>query len=260
MTVSGTERRVTVSAYIITRNEERNIARAIESVRWMDEVVVLDSGSTDRTVEIAERLGAKVWVEPFRGFVEQKNRAMELCGCDWLFNLDADEEATPELRESILDVIRSAGDAGPSLYVVNRRTRYLDRWIRHCGWYPEYRERLSRKGAARWEGEMLHERLAGENRSGRLAGELLHRPYPGMDEHVRKILCYADLWARRERARGRKARTIDLVTRPAARFLKMYVLRAGFLDGAPGFVVSVMGAWYAFMKYAKLHELSRNPE
>ncbi len=252
--------RPTLSAYLITRDEEKNIARAIESVRWMDEVVVLDSGSTDRTVEIAEGLGAKVRIEPFRGFVDQKNRAMELCGGNWLFNLDADEEATPELRDSILGVLTGARDCLPDAFAVNRRTLYMGRWIRHCGWYPEYRIRLSRKGSARWEGELLHEGLRGNGSPGRLAGDLLHRPYAGMAEHARKIVFYSDLWAGREAARGRKARVIDLVTRPAARFLRMYVLRAGFLDGVPGFAASVMGAWYVFMKYAKLHELSRTSE
>lgn len=261
MTANVSDRRPTVSAYLITRNEERNIARAIESVRWMDEVVVLDSGSTDGTVAIAERLGAKVHAQPFQGFVIQKNRALELCGGDWAFNLDADEEVTPELRDSILAVTgASMKEPSPAAYQVNRRTRYLGRWIRHCGWSPEYRERLSRKGCARWEGEMLHEGLRGEGATGRLTGDLLHRPYADLGEHVRKIGVYTDIWAHRERANGRRAGLIDLAGRPLVRFVKMYFLRAGFLDGVPGFAVSAMGAWYAFMKYARLYELSRNLE
>lgn len=249
-----------ISVYLITRNEERNIGRAIGSVRWADEIVVLDSGSTDRTVEIAGALGAIVRVEEFRGFVGQKNRAMELCSGGWLLNLDADEEVTPELRESILRVTGDGSGSAPAVAEVSRRTWYLGRWIRHCGWYPEYRARLSRRGCARWEGEILHESLRGGGKTARLAGDLLHRPYPGIAEHAGKIVIYAGLWAGREHGRGRKATVFDLVTRPAARFLKMYILRAGFLDGVPGLVASVMGAWYAFMKYAKLYELSRNPE
>lgn len=251
----------TISAYLITRNEEQNIARAIESVRWMDEVVVLDSGSTDRTVEISERMGAKVWTEPFQGFVIQKNRAMDFCTGDWVFNLDADEEVTPELRESILAVIATSGpEKSPSVFAVRRKTRYMGRWIRHCGWYPEYRERLSRKGCARWEGEMLHESLRGDGVAGRLEGDFLHRPYADLGAHIRKIDEYTDIWARREFSRGRRAGLSDLVGRPLARFMKMYFLRTGFLDGVPGFAVSVMGAWYTFMKYARLYEMARSHE
>jgi (heptosyl)LPS beta-1,4-glucosyltransferase len=260
LTESQNGKQPAISAYLITMNEERNVARAIESVRWMDEVIVLDSGSTDRTVDIAKELGARVRVEPFRGFVEQKNRAMELCSGELLFNLDADEEVTPELRRSILEMLDATSADGPDTFAVCRRTWYMGAWIRHCGWYPEYRERLSKRGCARWEGEILHESLRGIGRKGRLVGDLLHRPYAGIDEHAKKIVYYAELWARRELSKGRRASIFDMISRPAARFLKMYVVRAGFLDRTPGLTVSIMGAWYAFMKYAKLHELSRNSE
>jgi glycosyltransferase involved in cell wall biosynthesis len=247
----------TISAYLITRDEEKNIARAIESVRWMDEIVVLDSGSVDSTAEIARRLGAKVYDEPFRGFMAQKNRAMELCGSEWTFNIDADEEVTPMLRESIERSVVLPRGSSPDWYEVNRKTWYMGRWIRHCGWYPEYRARLCRKGVAQWAGETLHEHLEGEGRPGRLDGELLHRPYADLGVHVKRIDRYSDIWAGGEFARGRMARPDQLITRPIARFLKMYVLKAGFLDGAAGFIASMMGAWYAFMKYARLYERSR---
>ena len=245
----------TISAYIITKDEEHAIGRAIGSVRWMDEVVVLDSGSADGTTDIAERMGAKVFVEPFRGFVEQKNRAMDLCTGDWTFNLDADEEMTPELAESIRKVLFASGTGGGSeVFAAARKTWYMGKWMLHCGWYPEYRERLARRDSARWSGEMLHERLAGSGRVGRLQGDLLHRPYADLGNHLKRIDLYSGLWASREFSRGRKSRTIDLVMRPAASLLKMYVLRAGFLDGMQGFVASAMGAWYTFLKYAKLQE------
>ncbi len=250
----------TISAYIITKDEAKNIARAIESVRWMDEIIVLDSGSTDSTVEIAERMGAKVYNEPFRGFVAQKNRAMDLCGSVWTFNIDADEEMTPALRESIGRRVVSSRDTSPCWFEVSRKTWYMGRWMRHCGWYPEHRARLCRKGKAKWTGEMLHERLEGEGRPGRLEGDLLHRPYADLGAHVKRIDRYSDLWAGGEFARGRTAHAGHLVTRPVARFLKMYVLKGGFLDGAAGFAASMMGAWYAFMKYARLYERSRGSE
>jgi len=294
-----------ISAYIITRDEERNIGRAIRSVAWMDEVVVLDSGSVDRTCEIARDLGAVVHFEEFRGFIAQKNRAMELCRGEWLFNLDADEEMTAELRDSIRQLLdiegpderlrgaeataaqaiaassampgdgeaavirRQSGErhreqrgprdkiarANQGVYEVCRRTWYLGRWIRHCGWYPEYRERLSQRGTARWEGEAVHERLIGHGAVGRLKGDLLHRPYDSIADHARKVVFYADLWAQRERGRGRRATTFDLAFRPLARFSRMYLFKAGFLDGSPGLVAAFMGGWYAFMKYARLREL-----
>lgn len=224
----------------------------------MDEVIVLDSGSADGTTEIAERMGAKVFIEPFRGFVEQKNRAMELCTGDWTFNLDADEEVTPELSESVRTVLNAPGmDAGPEVFAVARKTWYMGKWMLHCGWYPEYRERLSKRSRARWSGELLHERLAGSERAGYLRGDLLHRPYADLGDHLRRIDFYSELWASRELSRGRRPGSLDLAIRPAARFLKMYVLRAGFLDGLQGFVASAMGAWYTFLKYARLHERVR---
>jgi hypothetical protein len=208
--------------------------------------------------------------------VEQKNRAMDLCRGEWLFNLDADEEMTAELRDGIRRVVDGdpgtipsppgAGHGGfrgagsPDVYEVCRRTWYMGRWIRHGGWYPEYRERLSRREGVRWEGEAVHERLRGSGRPGRLRGDLLHRPYGSIADHARKIVLYSDLWARREKGRGRRASLFDLAARPAARFARMYLIKAGFLDGAAGLAAAIMGGWYAFMKYAKLRELQNRDE
>ena len=249
------DNRPTLSAYIITLNEEKNIARALESVRWMDEIVVLDSGSTDDTVRIAGEYGAKVTVSEFRGYVTQKNNAMELCSGEWLFNLDADEEVTKDLRTSIERVVAGTAN-GKSLYRVSRKTWYFGRWIEHCGWNPEYRVRLSRCGKARWAGEVLHESLTGDGPVGLLDGYLLHRPYHDLGEHLTTIGRYTYLWARREASGGRTASVFDIVFRPPAKFLKMYILRGGIRDGVPGFVASVMGAWYTFLKYARLIEYS----
>ncbi len=227
----------------------------------MDEVVVLDSESGDGTVEKAKSLGARVAVRPFTGFVEQKNAAMDLCRGEWLFNVDADEEVTDELRTSI-EALAGEKDAGdsPSVFSVTRRTWYWGRWIRHCGWYPEYRQRLSRRGAARWEGDIVHEKLVGNGPAGTLSGDLLHRPYPTLSAHAEKIGRYADMWARQKRDGGASASVFDLLLHPPARFMKMYVLRGGFLDGTAGFVASAMGAWYTFVKYARLLEFSRKVE
>ena len=250
-------RKSTISAYIITKNEEQNIARSIESVRWMNEIIVLDSGSTDKTVEIAERLGAKVSTAPFTTFYEQKGRAMELCSGEWTFNIDADEEISPELRRSIEQVLSHDTGGEPYTYRIGRKNRYLGRWIRHCGWYPEYRTRLAKTGHARWEGT-IHEVLTVDGPAGTLAGDLLHRPYADLGAHLKTIDRYTSMWAHREAKAGRTTGFFTIILRPIARFLKMYILRAGFLDLGPGFIASVMGAWYTFMKYARLYELSRN--
>ncbi|MCE5248785.1 glycosyltransferase family 2 protein [bacterium] len=255
-------RRSTISAYIITKNEEKNIGRAIESVRWMDEIIVLDSGSTDNTVVLAEKLDAHVSFAPFNNFVEQKNRAIDLCTGDWVFNLDADEEVTAELRKSIEDIItREERHGDPMVYLVPRKTLYLGRWIMHCGWYPGFRARLSKRGYARWKGEVLHEWLDAGESKGYLRGDLLHRPYNDLGDHLRTIDRYSCLWAQREAGSGRRTGLFSILARPAGKFVKMYILRAGFLDSGPGLIASLMGAWYTFMKYARLYELSsRNTE
>ncbi len=248
-----------ISAYIITKNEEKNIGRALDSVKWMDEIVIIDSGSTDKTVEIAEKYGAKVTIEAFNNFIEQKNRAMELCTGEWLFNLDADEEVTPELRKSIEDVIlkKSSPDI-PVLFKINRKNQYMGHWIKHCGWYPEFRTRLSRKGHAKWSGEVLHEKLEGDGPKGFITGDILHRPYANLGEHLRTIDLYSELWAKREVSLGRTTSFVEILIRTFSKFFKMYILKAGFMDYMPGLFASIMGAWYTFMKYARLYELSRN--
>ena len=257
MSIGESAGKQTISAYIITKDEERLISRAIESVRWMDEVVVLDSGSTDNTVALAKKLGALVSYAPFDTFHEQKARAMELCTGDWAFNLDADEEMTPELRKSIESIVkREHDDSSPQLYRVSRKNRYLGRWINHCGWYPEYRTRLGKKGHIRWEGTVFPEILTTDGPVGTLSGDLLHLPYEDLSAHLRAIDRYSRMWSLREADSGRKSGMLNIIFRPIARFLKMYVLRVGFLDRGPGFVVSMMGAFYTFVKYVRLYELS----
>lgn len=258
--MSGTEeKKQTISAYIITKDEENNIDRAIESVRWMDEIIVLDSGSSDRTVEKAEKLGAKISVSEFEGFVKQKNKAMDLCSGDWIFNLDADEEVTEELKESVEKLIgRGHQDGSPHFYRISRKTLYMGRWLTHC--YSETRARLSKKGCAGWQGEVLHEELIGNGKPGYLHGDLLHRPYSNLSDHIMTIQRYSELWAEREAKAGRKSSIFDIILRPCARFIKLYILRAGFLDGVPGFIASVMGTWYTFLRYARLYEITRIAE
>ena len=225
----------------------------------MDEVVVLDSGSIDRTVEKAEKMGAAVSVSEFMGYVDQKNKAMDLCHGDWMFNLDADEEVTSELRKSIEEAIfcHQQSDDMPKIYNITRKTWYMGRWIKHCGWYPEYRIRLSKRGHARWQGDILHEVLQGNGRPGFLSGDLLHRPYGDLGEHLKTIEHYSALWAKREVLAGHTSSLMDITLRPFAKFMRMYFLSFGILDRGPGFIASSMGAWYIFMKYVRLYESTR---
>jgi (heptosyl)LPS beta-1,4-glucosyltransferase len=258
---TGSEERpdkIKISVYLIAKNEEKKIRTALDSIKWVDEIVVVDSGSVDKTKEIAREYGAKVFDEEFQGFVFQKNSAMEHCSGEWLFNIDADEEVTDDLRKSIEFIIFNKEDKNNfNSYNINRKIFYLGRWMNHCGWYPEYRVRLSRKGAAKWVGEVLHEKLEGNGQSGYLKGYLLHRPYENLGAHLNTIGRYSGIWAARENEKGKKAKISDLIFRPAIRFIKMFVLKAGFLDGVPGFTASFMGAFYAFMKYARLYEMNR---
>ena len=245
-----------VSACVIAHNEERNLRRCLESLDWADEIVVVDAFSEDRTREIAREFTDRVFRNPWPGHVEQKNFALDRASHDWIFAIDADEEVSPELRESVLRALMG-GDGRYQGYFVTRRVCYLGRWIGHCGWYPEYRLRLFRKSAGRWTGTNPHDRVEVSGSTSRLSGDLYHRPYEDLDAHFETIGRYSAIWAREMSARGRRFHWMDLATRPAFRFFRMFVLRLGFLDGMAGLVASGMGAVYVFAKYGKLWELER---
>jgi len=246
-----------ISAYIIAKNEEQKIKNAIESVKWADEIIVIDSGSSDKTIEISEKCGAIVFHHEFTNFTEQKNYALAKCNFDWTFNLDADEEVSAELGKAIANVVELNIENAKDTYKVSRKTNYMGKWINHCGWYPEYRTRLSKKDKAYWKGEMIHESLFSENEFGMLSGDLYHRPYNNLNDHIDTIKTYSRIWAERENSKGRNASLLDIIFRPIIKFFKMYFLKAGFLDGIVGLIISVMGAWYVFIKYARLFEISR---
>ena len=249
------ENRSGISVYIITLNEERSIRSALESIRWADEIVILDSGSTDATCEIAREYGARVETRQFDGFTSQKNAAMTMCSGEWLFNIDADEEVTTELHASIQHLLDKNTHTS-EVYEVNRKTWYLGRWMLHCGWYPQYRARLCRAGRASWRGGKIHEYLSAETGCGRLGGDLLHRPYENLSNHLNKISRYADIWAQEQAKKGLQTGWSNMLIRPLVRFVKMFILKGGFLDGMPGLAASVMGSFYVFMKYARLYEIT----
>ena len=247
-----------ISAVLVTRDEERNIGRALASVAWADEVVVLDCGSADRTAEICRGAGARFEERPWRGFVDQKNAAAEAARCDWVLSLDADEEVTPGLRAEIESILEAPGEAVG--FRMPRRNHYLGRWIRRCGWYPDCKLRLWRRGRGRWVGGRVHERVEVDGPVGRTRAALNHFSYDSIGDHIRRIDTYSELSARDKLDAGVRASFLRMLLVPPLQFLRLYLLRGGLLDGLPGLVVSAMGAWYAFLKQARLWELQRERE
>ena len=251
-----TQDRARVSACLITYNEEKNIRRCLERLDWADEIVVVDAFSQDATVEIAGQFTDRIFQSPWVGYVRQKNLALDQASHEWAFGIDADEVVSSELQASILDML-SRPQPGTAGYRVARRTFYLGRWIDHCGWYPEYRLRLFRKDEGRWTGRDLHERVGVRGAVRSLRGDLYHYPYESIADHLRTIDRYASISAWERFQRGTKFRWTALMLHPLARFLKMFLLKRGFLDGGVGLIVSALGGIYVFAKYVKLWELER---
>jgi glycosyltransferase involved in cell wall biosynthesis len=248
--------RATLSVCVIAGNEEDRIGDCLASVAWADEIVVVDSRSADRTAEIARARGARVIVRDWPGYVAQKNFALAQAASDWVLCLDADERVSPRLAESIRGVL-AADPAGIGGYRMARRTFHLGRWILHGGWYPDRKVRLVRRGHARWGGVDPHDRLDADGPVGTLDGDIEHHTYRDIADHLRTIDRFTTVAARELHARGRGGALLGMVVHPPARFAKMYLLKAGFLDGVPGLIVAVLGGYYVFLKYAKLWELRR---
>jgi glycosyltransferase involved in cell wall biosynthesis len=245
-----------LSVIVITKNEERNIAACLASVQWADEIVVVDAHSSDRTVELARRFTDMVIVARWRGYVEAKNLAIRQATGDWILWLDADERAMPGLEAEVRAEI-GAGMAQPVAYRVARRAYFLGTWIRHCGWYPGRVVRLFRKDAAEFIPTDVHERLAVRGETGDLATDLLHLTDENLFHYFAKFNRYTSLAAADLGRKGRVGALSDLLVRPPFMFIKMYVLQRGFLDGMPGFILSIASSAYVFTKYAKLYESTR---
>jgi len=251
---------VSLSVCIITLNEADDLPRCLASVAGLaTQTVVVDSGSTDGTQALAAAAGAQVLTREFRGHVDQKQFALEQAQGDWVLCLDADEWLDETLRPEIARIAGGGGAPDVEGYELDRRSLYLGAWIEHCGWAPQWRLRLVRRGKGQWSGMDPHDHLRVSGRTARLPGRLGHRPYRDLAEHVAKVNAYTDVMARRRREAGVRAPPLALLLRPPGRFVRMYVLRAGFLDGWRGLVVSGMGAFYVFLKYAKLREAWRKP-
>ena len=245
-----------ISAVLITLNEERRIAAALESVRFCDEVLVVDAGSTDRTREIATAAAVRVVVRAWEGFTAQRNHAVSEARHDWVLAVDADERVTAALRAEI-DALRAAGFAHAG-YRVPRVAFYLGRWIRGTDWYPDPQLRLFDRRRGRWTGGLVHESVRVDGTLGRLRGELEHYTYEDISDHLSTIDRYTTLWARQAHSEGRRAGPLDGCVASSWAFLRNYVVRGGFLLGEAGLTVSTFNAYYTYAKMAKLRELARS--
>jgi glycosyltransferase involved in cell wall biosynthesis len=235
-----------ISAIIITKNEEDRIAGAIASLAFCDEILIVDSESTDETRAIAQRLGARVLIRPWDSYTNQKNFAAEQARYDWIFSLDADERVSAELTEEI--VAWKGNGTTPGAASMPRRAFYLGRWIHHSGWYPDRKIRLYDRRAARWEGAYVHERLRVTGAVRRLKGDLLHFPYRSWEDHEKRIDRYTLLAAEAAKADGRTSSRLRMIALPTLSFLRTFVARGGFLDGWRGAVISYAGARYVFLR------------
>ncbi len=243
-----------ISATIITYNEQANIARAIESLRCCDEVVVVDSGSNDRTTEIAANLGARVVETPWRGYAGQKNFASEQAAYDWVLSIDADEALSEALEAEIWQIKKN----GPQYdaYTMPRMARYLGRWILHSGWYPDRKVRLFDRRKASWAGKFVHESVQVDGRIGHLRCNLLHYTFQSLSEHLKSMDGYTTLAAEELVARRHRVGWDDLVLNPIYTFARSYFFRAGFLDGTEGLTIAFMAAFYNFLKFAKARNMT----
>jgi glycosyltransferase involved in cell wall biosynthesis len=266
---------VILSVVVITHNEEANIARTLESVKPLvadgkGEIIIVDSGSTDRTVEIAKSFGAKVFVEEWKGYAAQKNSAIDKAVGDWILSLDADESVNPTAVQVIQRILGPDSDVyeGVAGCWLSRKNYFLGRWIRHGGFYPDKKLRLFRRGRGRFEGRAVHETVAVEGRTERalemdfvMGGEIAleHHSYPTLSDYIDHMNRYSSLGAEMAVADGRHGFSIiNVVVRPAATFIYNYFFRLGFLDGREGLLLHLYHAVYVSWKYAKAWELSRS--
>ena len=246
-----------ISATIITFNEEANIKDACESVAWADEILVVDSNSTDATREIAEACGARVIVNPWPGFGAQKQFAVEQAQHDWIFSLDADERVSHPLRSNIELLKYHAGAQEADGYRISRRTYYQQRWIRGGGWYPDKQLRLFNRTKGRWKQRHVHESVSMDDEShvGEIAGDLLHFTSPDAAHHHRMIgERYAPLSAQQMFEEGRRTSVFGVASAGPAAFIRSFILKGGFRDGLAGFTIASFAAHHAFLKHLMLWE------
>ena len=253
-----------VSVVIITFNEEKNIGTCLDSVKEIaDEIIVVDSFSTDKTVEICQNMGVKVVQQPFVGHIEQKNFAVSQAKNNWILSLDADEVLSSELLVSIQNIKNNQhNNEGKNSHItafsMNRLTNYCGTWIRHTDWYPDRKVRLFHREYAKWGGTNPHDEVVIEKGEAKhLTGALLHYSYHSISEHILQLNHFTNIGAQEAFARGKKAPLYKIFVNPIWKFVYSYFLRLGFLDGYKGFLVCAISAFATFTKYVKLRELHR---
>ena len=246
--------RQTVSCAIVVFNEEKNIGECLDTAKWMDEIVVVDAFSTDRTMDLCKQFTDRIFQRPWNGFGEQKNFAIHHATSDWVFILDADERISPELRQEIEGILKSNHSHGPVAYSVPRRNYYYGKWVKHAGCYPDWQLRLFRNGIGQLDDGEPHNKFVFEGKRGDLTHPLDHFTERTINDHFRKFRNFTTLAARERGKKKSKVYWTDLIVRPLFTFFKYYVPRKGFRDGMHGFLVSVFASMYTFVKYAKLYE------
>lgn len=243
-----------ISACIITLNEEDNIERCLSSLDFVSEIIVLDSGSKDKTEAIAKKKGAKVVKRKFDDYVSQKNHVIQLAKFPWIITLDADEEISPALKEEIRKLF--ANDPREDGYLIPRLTMYMGKWIRHGGWYPNYRVRLFQKSKGQFEGGKVHESVHLQGKRKKLQSPVLHYSYQNLFDHVSFINKYSELAAQEKFSKGNRTGLLLAFLEAGYKSFWMYFVRLGFLDGKRGLILAIMGFYYNFLKYSKIFEMA----
>lgn len=242
-----------LSAVVITQDEESNIKRCLQSLQMADEIIVIDSGSTDRTVEISESMGARVYPKQWTGYGPAKKEGVSKASGKWIISLDADELLSPELAKEISGtVLLETENSG---YYIKRKTNFLGRWIYHCGWYPDYVLRLFKKANGDFNDSVVHEKVVLNGKAGYLKGEILHYSYKNVEQYFKKFNNYTTMGAEQAYKSGKKAGWYHIAFKPPVAFIKHYIMKRGFLDGLEGFIISVLSAIAVMVKYSKLKEI-----
>ncbi len=242
-----------LSVTIITLNEERNLRDCLESVRFADEIIVVDSGSRDLTRAIAREYQAQVFQEPWKGFAGQKNSAQEKAKGHWILNIDADERVTEGLRLEIQKVLREGPPAAG--FRMPRKNFFCGQWVRHGGWYPNYQLRLYRKDAGKFASREVHEQVEVKGPVENLTSPLEHYTYQSISDYIQRMDRYSELSARQYLKEGRRVSWPEILFRSWFTFIQMWVLKRGFLDGANGLILAALYSQYTFIKYSKLKKL-----